>query len=177
MATPRWIMVLGAVLLLLGCGINGPATRSDDEQPTGGGSPAPSRPQAISFDETHKHADGVEVAVTEIAAARLVEFQYRPDDIGKTGDPYTILTVRVTNGSDQELELLLTATLGYGPDERPAVEIPIQEGGMANLPPGEAMSYDWGFMVPESSQDETVFVVAIDLDHDKSVFSGSIRAT
>jgi hypothetical protein len=177
MATPRGIMVLGAVLLLLGCGVDKPVTESGEERSTGNGSHAPSRPQAISFDETHKHADGVEVAVTEIAAARLVAFQYRPDDIGKTGDPYTILTVRVTNGSDKELELLLTATLGYGPDERPAVEIPIHEGGMANLPPGEAMSYDWGFIVPESFQDEAVFVVAIDLEHEKSVFSGSIRTT
>jgi hypothetical protein len=170
-------MVLGAVLLLLGCGVDKPVTESGEERSTGNGSHAPSRPQAISFDETHKHADGVEVAVTEIAAARLVAFQYRPDDIGKTGDPYTILTVRVTNGSDKELELLLTATLGCGADERPAVEIPIHEGGMANLPPGEAMSYDWGFIVPESFQDETVFVVAIDLEHEKSVFSGSIRTT
>ena len=175
MATPRWLMVLGAILLLLGCGIDRPATQSGEEQRPANGSDAPSRSEAISFDQTHKHADGVEVAVTDITAAKLVEFQYRPDEIGKTGDPYTILTVRVTNGSDKELELLLTATLAYGPDEQLAVEIPIQEGGMANLPPGEAISYDWGFMVPEAFQDETVFVVAIDLEHDKSVFSGSIR--
>ena len=96
--------------------------------------------------------------------------------MGNTGDPYTILTVRVNNGSDKELELLLTATLAYGPDEQLAVEIPLQEGGMGNLPPGEARSYDWGFIVPDPFQDETVFVVAIDLEHDKSVFSGSIRA-
>jgi hypothetical protein len=176
MAKASWITTLVAVLLLLGCGIDKPATESDEGQPTSTGAPPPSRPQALSFDDTHQHADGAEVAVTEIAAAELVAFQPRPDQVGNTGDPYTILTVRVDNGSDKELELLLTATLAYGPDEQLAVEIPLQEGGMGNLPPGEARSYDWGFIVPDPFQDETVFVVAIDLEHDKSVFSGSIRA-
>jgi len=48
---------------------------------------------------------------------------------------------------------------------------------MANRPPRVAISYDWGFIVPESFQDDTVFVVAIGLEHDRSVFSGSIRTT
>jgi hypothetical protein len=178
MPKPRWITGLVAVLLLLGCGIGRPATESGEEQPTSSGSHASSRPQAISFDDTHQHADGVEVAVAEIADAKLVAFQEPEGEDGNTGDPYTILTVRVSNGSTKQLELVLTAMLAYGPDEKPAIEVPLDEGadGMALVKPGEAASYDWGFIVPEEFRDDVVFVVGIDFEHDKSVFSGSIRA-
>jgi hypothetical protein len=173
-AKPRWITALVGVLLVVGCGIDKPATKSGEEQPTNSGTHASSRPQAISFDDTHEHADGVEVAVAEIADAKLVPFQ---TDTGNTGDPYTILTVRVSNGSPKRLELVLTGTLIYGPDEKPAIEVPILEEpeGMALVEPGEAVSHDWGFIVPEEFQDDAVFVVGIDLEHDKSVFSGSVR--
>lgn len=177
MAKPRWITALVAVLLLLGCSIDKPATESGEEQPTTSGTHASSRPQAISFDDAHQHADGVEVAVAEIAAAKLIPFQAKEGDTGNTGDPYTILTVRVSNGSTQQLELVLSATLAYGPDEEAAIEVPIMEGAeaMSLVKPGDAASYDWGFIVPEEFQDDVVFVVGIDFEHDKSVFSGSIR--
>jgi hypothetical protein len=173
-AKPRWITALVAVLLLVGCGIDKPATKSGEEQPTNSGTHASSRPQAISFDDTHEHADGVEVAVTEIADAKLIPFQ---TETGNTGDPYTILTVQVSNGSTKRLELVLTGTLTYGAAEEPAVEVPILEGAeaMALVKPGEAISHDWGFIVPERFQDDVVFVVGIDFEHDKSVFSGSIK--
>ncbi len=178
MAKRRWITAVVAVLLLLGCGIDKPPTESGDEQPTSSGNHASPRPQAISFDDTHQHADGVEVAVAEIAAAELIAFQAREEGAGNTGDPYTILTVRVSNGSTKRLELVLTSTLSYGPDETPAKEVPLMEavGGMALVEPGDAASYDWGFIVPEEFQDEVLFVVGIDFEHEKSVFSGSIRA-
>ena len=177
MAKPSWITTLAAVLLLLGCGIGKPATESGEEQPTSTGAHAPSKPRAISFDDTHQHADGVEVAVAEIADAKLIPLQDREGEAGNAGDPYTILTVRVSNESTKRLELVLTGTLTYGPDQKPAIEVPIMEGAeaMALVKPGDAASYDWGFIVPEEFQDDVVFVVGIDFDHDKSVFSGSIR--
>lgn len=104
--------------------------------------------------------------------------QNTTDETAKEGDPYTILTVRIHNGSTKELELVPTATLAYGPDRKAAGEVTLesQPGGMEILQPGEAASHDWGFVVPDEFLGDVVFEVAVGLEHDKAVFAGSIRS-
>ena len=106
MTKPRWIVALVAVLVLVGFGSDKPAEENGGDPPTSAETHTSSRPEAIAFDGTHQHADGIEVAVANIAAAELVEFQAREEQAGITGDPYTILIVRVSNGSEEPLEPL-----------------------------------------------------------------------
>jgi hypothetical protein len=88
------------------------------------------------------------------------------------------LTVQVRNGSKKELELLLTATLAYGPDGKLAAEVTLESelGGMEVLQPGDEVSHDWGFIVPAKFQNDVVLEITVDLEHERSVFSGSIKA-
>ena len=66
------------------------------------------------------YTDGLQIDVIEITNATFpaARAEYR-DDI-KKGQPYTVMTIRVTNGSGKTVDLVGTATVTYGPDGQEA---------------------------------------------------------
>ena len=79
--------------------------------------------RAVSFDKQYRYPDGLSVAVVEIAHAELPDFVATEDPNAKKGDPYTILTVKIHNGSDQEIAPLVVASLFYGTDQKRAARV------------------------------------------------------
>lgn len=66
------------------------------------------------------YTDGLQIDVIKITNATLpaARAEYR-DDI-KKGQPYAVMTIRVTNGSGKTVDLVGTATVTYGPDGQEA---------------------------------------------------------
>ena len=66
------------------------------------------------------YTDGLQIDVIKITNATLptARAEYR-DDI-KKGQPYTVMTIRVTNGSGETVDLVGTATVTCGPNGQEA---------------------------------------------------------
>ena len=66
------------------------------------------------------YTDGLQIDVIKITNATFptARAEYRGDI--KKGQPYTVMTIRVTNGSGKTVDLVGTATVTYGPDGQEA---------------------------------------------------------
>lgn len=170
------LVALLVLLIVCGCTSVEPVR---EEPGTSPGTTAPSQPRTVSFKKPYRHPDGVEIAVTKITMAKLLEGSSVEDPNAKIGDPYTILTVHVKNGSTEKLETSVTATCTYGPDAKPAPEVFVESGqsGTGTMLPGETGTYDWGFIVPAESQDQVVLKITVGPRRASAIFSGAIKPT
>jgi hypothetical protein len=60
--------------------------------------------------------------VIKIRNGRFTASQVEYADDVKKGDPYSVFTIRVKNGSPKTVELLGSVAVTYGPDGEPAKE-------------------------------------------------------
>lgn len=124
--------------------------------------------------------DGVSARITKIKGGRVTaEHVDRNSDL-KVGQAYTIITVKITNGSAQRIDLLTEALVSYGPDGEGAIETYLSEDTEARAPdgvllPNRSKSGFFVFLIPERYQDNVVVELTPDLDHDAVVFTGSIE--
>lgn len=190
----------GAVLtlaLLAGCGggtsgqevgpAEGPAATADASDTTGpvegepsdepSDEPTQDAPVA-SFKEKLTYKDGLQVEVTKIRNGRFTASEVEYSNESKKGDPYTVFTVRVRNGSPKTIQLLGSASVTYGPDgDEAKSSYDLEDLGSMDgkLIKGKARSASFAFLIPPKYYGDVVMEFSTDFDHDSAVFSGSIK--
>lgn len=133
--------------------------------------------ETVGFDDAYRYPDGIEVTLTAIAHGELAPFPATEDPDAKEGDPYTVVSASVRNGTAEKFELLVGATLRYGKDRTVAYRLGLDDSnGKRILAPGEDSNpYDMGFLVPVADRDDVVLELQIDNgQHPPVVFAGSI---
>ncbi len=140
--------------------------------------PVPIGRQSASLTEPHCYADGLAVAVTEIAHGRLTEMPYSDDPSVQIGDAYSVITVTLHNGSAHTFEAWFTGRVTYGPQRRQAGRFAtrtVTDQGSVQLiaPRATAHPYSLGFLIPAHARDDVVFELTIDTgQHETAVFAG-----
>ena len=134
----------------------------------------------ISFRESYTYPDGVVLKVTEASSGLLTEVPYSEDPSAQIGDPYTVITVELHNGSVHTLDAWLIGRVSYGPHRRPASRFATRTvtdlGSVQLIAPGEtAHPYSLGFLIPADAHDDVEFTLSVDPGkHRKAVFAGSL---
>jgi Domain of unknown function (DUF4352) len=185
---------LAAAFLLSGCGgieqsgvqpgegpavtdepMHGPIEGEPTEEPTE--EPSPLQDDA-SFAEKYVYSDGLEVEVIKIRNGQFTAAQVEYVGNVKKGEPYTVFTIRVKNGSPKTVELNGSMRATYGPDGEEA-EQSYLEGETGDLSgkliKGKSRSAGFVFLIPTRFYDDVVLEVSPDFEHDSAVFSGSIK--
>jgi hypothetical protein len=130
------------------------------------------------FGEKYVYSDGLEVEVIRIRNGRFTASQVEYADDVKRGDPYSVFTIRVKNGSPKTVELVGSVTVSYGPDGEPAEQTYLLDEAeelTGKLIKGKSRSAGFVFLIPPRFYDDVVLEVAPDFEHDSAVFSGSIK--
>ncbi len=163
-----------AVLTLLvtcGCAAGAPV----DQASPPASSTAQQQPRTVSFKDTYKLGSTIDIKVADITFANLPDFPETSDDNAKKGDPYQIFTVTLRNASKQKLKVNALGTVTYGPKRESAPSVYIGVDQLDTIPAGQTASFDWAYIVPSEFLDDVVLEVAVDVDLEKAVFSGSIK--
>lgn len=148
--------------------ISAPPTPIATPTPTG---------RAVSFDKQYRYPDGLSVAVVEIAHAELPDFVATEDPNAKKGDPYTIVTVKIHNGSDKEIAPLVVASLFYGTDQKRAARVEFDSylDGPVIEPGGSAPLFDMAYLIPVDERDQVRLEFALNTgEHEAAQFTGSV---
>jgi hypothetical protein len=131
-----------------------------------------------SFDEKYVYSDGLQVEVIKIRNGQFTAAQVEYQDNVKKGDPYTVFTIRVRNGSPKTVELNGSVRATYGPDGEEAEQSYLEDetGDLSGkLIKGKSRSAGFVFLIPTRFYDDVVLEVSPDFEHDSAVFSGSIK--
>jgi hypothetical protein len=188
-------LCLSAGFLLTGCaGIaqsgvqpgGGPAITDeplDTEPPLEVGdepSEQPQGPDNATFNDEYTYSDGLQIEVIKVVNATFMAAQAEYRDDVKRGQPYTVMTVRVKNGTPKTVELMGSATVTYGPDGTEAEtsyaeDRDISEGLDGKLLKGKSRSARYVFLIPPKHLDDVVLEFSPDFEHDSAMFSGSIK--
>lgn len=118
-------------------------------------------------------SDGVRIAVVEVTQGELDQ----PGPGSRIG-PFTSFRLRVTNESDEPLDLSRVITsLTYG---RPPLQArPVYDEGAADftgrLAPGDRASARYSFAVPASGRSAVALTVDLDARHGLATFRGDAR--
>lgn len=133
--------------------------------------------RAVSLDKQYRYPDGLSVAVVEIAHATLGDFVSTEDPNAKVGDPFTIVTIEIHNGSDQEIAPLVVASLFYGTDQKRAARVEYDSylDGPVIAPGESAPLFDMAYLIPVDERDQVRLEVALNIDdHEPAQFTGSV---
>jgi hypothetical protein len=174
-------LVCAALLAILGA-CSSPIQSSSPEPTTSGSSSvspkaADASPKAVSFSKSYRYPDGITVAITGVAHGQLGAGQPTNAPDAKEGDPYTVLTVTVHNGTAKSFDALIQGTLRYGNDKTVAYQMGLDDiGGVVTLAPGQTSHpYDIGFLLPVEARDNVDLEIPIDAgQHGPAAFTGSI---
>lgn len=133
--------------------------------------------RTVSLDKQYRYPDGLSVAVVEIAHATLGDFVSTEDPNAKVGDPFTIVTIEIHNGSDQEIRPMVVASLFYGKDQKRAARVDCElclDGPF--IEPGKsAPLLDMAYLIPIDERDQVRLEVALNIDdHEPAQFTGSV---
>jgi len=173
-------VAVGAILVafLVGFGNDAAPTeaRTSEVSPS---STTVAAPKPVPLTPNYRYPDGLELTITQITHAKLDGFHATDDPNAKPGDPYTIVTVSLRNGTHHEVEAAFVGQLRYGPRKLTAHRVNLNDnvGGVASLSPGEMSSpYDMGFLVPADAQRDVILQVTVDLGrHQPATFAGSLN--
>ena len=183
----RWAALLAILAVLLGgCRLE-PQGAAEPTWPDSGdpsiapvqARPKPTQPQGQQFGDTHTYPDGVRVRVCAIRTATLGMFPEASVENVQEGDPYTIISVRLKNDSQTHFEAAFLGRLLYGPNLNEAGTVNLDQATSARTAAaGEAITHDFGFLVPNEFKDDVVFELSIDIaQHPKAYFAGSTRTS
>jgi len=139
--------------------------------------PSPLQDNA-KFGEKYVYSDGLQVEVIRIRNGQFTARQVEYEDKIKKGDPYTVFTIRVKNGTSKTIDLVGTVQVTYGPDGEEAEQTYLldeAEDMSGKLIKGKSRSAGFSFLVPTKFYDDVVLEFSPDFDHDSAVFSGSIK--
>jgi hypothetical protein len=173
-------VAVGAILVafLVGFGNDAAPTeaRTSEVSPS---STTVAAPKPVPLTPNYRYPDGLELTITQITHAKLDGFHATDDPNAKTGDPYTIVTVSLRNGTHHEVEAAFQGQLRYGPRKLPAHRVNLNDSVfvVASLSPGEKSSlYDMGFLVPADGRRDVILQVIVDLGrHQPATFAGSLN--
>jgi len=178
-------MLLSTALLLSACATVEPNDVSPGDGPAAStgtakakSTKAASKPKVASFKDKYTYPDGVQVEVTKVGKEKLTESAAVDDNSGKPGDPFTVFTIRVRNGSEATLDAVGSGTVSYGPDgeEAPTVfDTGVSGGVEGKILSGKAKSGEFGFLIPKKYQNDVTLEFSADFEHDAAVFTGSVK--
>jgi hypothetical protein len=169
------------MLLWPGCSTDSGAERetgsaaSASPAPEASANPSPSV-RAVGFNQTYSFDNGLTVKILKIRSAKLGPGETTDDPNAKEGDPYTIISTRIVNGSPTDVKLVITGRATFGPEatEAPTVFVG-EESASIDLKPKESQDTSFGFVIPAEFQDQVVMEMTITIDPVRTaVFSGSI---
>jgi hypothetical protein len=173
-------VAVGAILVAFLVGFGNDA--APIESPTNEVSPSSTTmvaPKPVPLSPNYRYPDGLELTITQITHAKLDGFRATDDPNAKPGDPYTIVTVTLRNGTHHEVEAAFVGQLRYGPRKLTAHRVNLNDSVfvVASLSPGERSSpYDMGFLVPADGQRDVILQVTVDLGrHQPATFAGSLN--
>lgn len=155
-------------------------TPGSTPSPTPSPSPAPTEsPQPNLIGQSLEWSDGTSVEVTKIKRGKVTAEHVDWNDDLKIGQAYVIITVKLTNGTTEQIDLMTEASLSYGPDGDEATDTYLSEDTEAGapdgvLPPERSRSGFFVFLVPQKHQDDVVLGLTPSLDHDEATFTGSL---
>ena len=137
----------------------------------------PSLP-TTTFDKTLTYTDGSTVEVTEVAAEKLSARGVAND--AKPGTPIVVVTLKVTNGSSQEIEVTgSSASMTYGSKRKQATEaFELDfESMQGTIAPGKSKSGSYGFVVPVKERGDVQMEFTWDFysDHKPALFTGELE--
>ena len=148
------------------------------DEPTGPDNPAGNGTlPATTFDKTLTYDDGSTVEVTEVAAEKLSARGVAND--AKTGTPIVVVTLKVTNGSNTEVEVTgSSASMTYGPKRKLATEAFELgfESMQGTIAPGKSKSGSYGFVVPVKERGDVQMEFTWDFYsvHKPALFTGEL---
>ena len=175
--------------LATACANQAASSPPEPSQSASSASPTPAQPtpiptptatpagRAVSLDKQYRYPDGLSVAVVEIAHATLGDFVSTEDPNAKVGDPFTIVTIEIHNGSDQEIAPLVVASLFYGADQKRAARVEYDSylDGPVIAPGESAPLFDMAYLIPVDERDQVRLEVALNIDdHEPAQFTGSV---
>jgi hypothetical protein len=177
------LLILVLLLALAGCSTAEPTSVEPGSGPANTAGPVEGEPSSGaasmtgSFHDKIVYPDGVAVEVTKIRHAKLTDAGVG-DKGQKTGDPIQVLSIRVTNGSNQPVQVdAASGTMTYGPDgdeASTAFDSGI-DGMQGKVLPGRAKTGTYGYAVPAKYLGDVQLEFAFDFDHAPVVFRGSIK--
>ena len=171
--------------LATACANQAASSPPEPSQSASSASPTPAQPtpiptpigRTVSLDKQYRYPDGLSVTVVEIAHATLGDFVSTEDPNAKVGDPFTIVTIEIHNGSDQEIRPMVVASLFYGKDQKRAARVDCElclDGPF--IEPGKsAPLLDMAYLIPIDERDQVRLEVALNIDdHEPAQFTGSV---
>lgn len=179
---------LVTLLILTACGSptvapgSGPATSGASSKPAGGSTTAATKKAATkttaSFKDKVVYPDGLEVEVTAISSKKMGEFAALSTGKAKKGTPYSLLKVRIRNGSKAKVDLVGSGAVTFGPDGDAAPAVFDGDSGQpvtGSVLPGKAKTGSYGFAVPSKYLGDATLEFTADFKHPAAVFSGSLK--
>lgn len=156
---------------------SGPAASSGSSS---GAKPASKKaaPTVATFNDKYVYPDKLEVEVTKVSSAKLGQYASLSDGKAKAGTKYSVLKVRVRNGSKTKVNAIGSSQVSYGPDGDPAVQVfdqNVGQGMTGTVLPGKAKTATYGFIVPTKYLGDATLEFTADFDHPAAVFSGSLK--
>ena len=131
-----------------------------------------------TFNKTLTYTDGSTVEVTKVAARKLSARGVAND--AKTGTAIVVVTLKVTNGSSQDIEVTgSSANMTYGSKRKQATEaFELDfESMQGKIAPGKSKSGSYGFVVPVKERGDVQMEFTWDFysDHKPALFTGKLE--
>ena len=132
------------------------------------------------FTEPCAYPDGLVVNVTRASSGLLTEVPYSDNPFVQHGDPYTIITVELRNGSSKTVQAWFVGRATYGPKRHQAPRFATRAltdlNSVQMIAPGEtSYPYSLGFLIPPDAHDDVQFELNIDPGtHRTAIFAGSL---
>lgn len=172
------IITLSATLLLAlsACSTSGEATGQSSTPPSQAAKPAPAAeapaPAGTSgtskFGQVWKYEDGLTITVSKPVAA------VGTDTSTAAGQPLSVYTVTIVNGSETPLKPAAYATVNYGAEGVSADQVFDSAAGIGatfdnTILPGKRATVKMGFAHPTTAKD-VIFSIAPDFGHSDAIF-------
>lgn len=131
-------------------------------------------PAATAIVDEVSYSDGLQVAVTEVKSGKIEAVG--PGEI--TGQPFTAMSVTVTNNSKQTIVLdQVIPQVRYGSPARiaPPVYNKDTRDLSGTLKPGQSTKAIYAFSIPRSDFSNVTFALDVDGQHGLAVFKGEVK--
>jgi len=125
--------------------------------------------------DTYAWEDGVEAKITKVEHRKISDNGAG----GRPGEPMVVLTFKVTNKSNQNLDGdLFSADVTYGKDGEPAesvFDLGVGEGISGTVGKGRSKSGEYAYAIPTKQQGDVLVEVSPGFDYSSGVFAGSVK--
>lgn len=145
-------------------------------QPSGSLAPVPTKSRK-TLDPTPPGETATTKAGVDVALRSWKPVKIKAGAPGEIGGPGVVLNLRVTNDSDEPVELKnVVVDLRYGADQTPAIRSDRSptKAFSGTLAPGESASARYAFRIDKSDRDDVSVLVGLNTDIPVVVFEGDV---